>query len=58
MGEEGREKPKIRLQVSLTEKQIEELQKVSKETGVSKSAIVSMAVSDWVARRSAQQAMF
>lgn len=47
--------PKRRLQVSLTDEQISELQKVSEETGVSKSAIVAMAVADWMERRKVQR---
>lgn len=46
--------PKRRLQISFTDEQIRELQKVSKEVGVTKSAIVAMAVSDWVKRRKNQ----
>ena len=47
--------PKRRLQVSLTDEQILELQKTSEETGVSKSAIIAMAISDWMSRRNAQR---
>ena len=46
--------PKRRLQISFTDEQIRELQKVSKEVGVTKSAIVAIAVSDWVKRRKNQ----
>lgn len=47
--------PKRRLQVSLTDEQISELQRVSKETGVPKSSIVAMAIADWMERRKVQR---
>lgn len=47
--------PKRRIQVSLTDEQLLMLQKVSKEIGVTKSALIAMAVSDWMARREMQK---
>ncbi len=42
---------KKRVMVSLTVEQVEKLEAVCKETGLSKSAIVALALSDWIARR-------
>lgn len=47
--------PKRRIQISLTDEQLSTLQTVSKEIGVSKSSLIAMAVSDWMARREAQK---
>lgn len=42
---------KKRVMVSLTKEQVEKLEAACKETGLSKSAIVAVALSDWIARR-------
>lgn len=44
-------KPKKRIMVSLTADQAKMLETVCRETGLSKSAIVALAISDWMARR-------
>ena len=42
---------KKRIMVSLTETQIQKLEAVAKETGLSKSAIMALALSDWFLKR-------
>lgn len=41
-------KDKQRVMVTLTTKQVEQLQEIADETGVSRSAIVSLALSQWL----------
>ena len=41
-------KDKQRVMVTLTTKQVEQLQAIADETGVSRSAIVSLALSQWL----------
>ena len=47
--------PKRRIQISLTDEQLTQIQRVAKEIGVSKSSIIAMSVSDWIARREIQK---
>lgn len=42
---------KKRVMVSLIVEQVEKLEAVCKETGLSKSVVVALALGDWIARR-------
>ena len=42
---------KKRVMVTLTSTMVEKLEEVSKETGLSKSALIAVAISDWMAKR-------
>lgn len=46
---------KKRIMVSLTEDQVKRLEEACAETGLSKSAIVSLALTDWLDKRDEQK---